>query len=164
MKKIKKILTIFTAFALCLVPLLSAGITAQAEETVTTYYVKYVSDSADWRFQTGGWKEDGYHRELYYLYENIQDGDKLVIEGTGEKTLNMNINANLSELTFFGASLPVVTAKSIDTVYGLFNSSFAVNGDVKNAYLYDNCVCNFNNNVGYLEIIDTASNAIKSAV
>ncbi len=164
MKKFKKMLGVLTALVVCLVPLLGTAMPVQADNTTTTYYVKYVSDgtTSDWRFQTNGWTDDGYHRELYYLKEYIQDGDKLVIEGAGDKTLNLEVNANLSEVTFFACATPVVTAKSIDTVYGLFGSTFAVNGDVKNAYLYENCVCNFNNNVSYMEIINSDGDNIEA--
>ncbi len=166
MKMFKKMLSFLTALALCLAPLLGSTMQVQAEGEPTTYHVKYVNNDtiSDWRFQTGGWKEDGYHRELYYLKENIKDGDKLVIEGTGEKTLNLEVNVHLSEVTFFATSSPVVTAKGIDTVYGLFNSIFAVNGDVGNAYLYEFCVCNFNNNVKYLEAIDSNEDKLNAHV
>lgn len=166
MKKFKKMFGVLMALVVCLIPLLSTCMPVQAEGEVTTYYVKYVNDGtiSDWRFQYGGWTEGGFHRELYYLDTGIKDGDKLVIEGTGDKTLNLQLNANLSEVTFFGTASPVVSATSIDTVYGLFGSTFAVNGNVKNAYIYENCVCNFNNNVSYLEIINSDDYNIEATV
>ncbi|MBQ9142556.1 MAG: hypothetical protein IJX63_12340 [Lachnospiraceae bacterium] len=166
MKKLKKMLGGLMALVVCLIPLLNTTIPAQAAGEVTTYYVKYVNDGtiSDWRFQYGGWTDGGYHRELYYLTQNIKDGDKIVVEGTGDKTLYIEANANLSEVTFFSCATPVVTAKSIDTVYGLFGSKFAVNGDVKNAYVYENSVCNFNNNVSYLEIINSDADNIEATV
>lgn len=166
MKQIKKMLVMLSSLALCIVSLLGTSMPVQAEGTATTYYVKYVSDAnvSDWRFQTGGWTEGGYHRELYYLLQDIKDGDKLVIQGNGEKTLFIDTKVNLGEVTFFGTTGPVVSAKSIDTVYGIFGSTFAVNGDVKNAYLYENCTCNFNNNVSYLEITNTDADNIEATV
>lgn len=166
MKKFKKMLGGFMALVVCLLPLLGTSMPVLAEGEVTTYHVKYVNDGtiSDWRFQYGSWTEGGYHRELYYLNTGIKDGDKLVIEGTGEKTLNLNLNVNLSEVTFFAAASPVVTAKSIDTVYGLFGGTFAVNGDVKNAYIYENCACNFNNNVSYLEVINSDGDNIEATI
>ena len=67
MKMFKKMLSFLTALALCLAPLLGSTMQVQAEGEPTTYHVKYVNNDtiSDWRFQTGGWKEDGYHRELY---------------------------------------------------------------------------------------------------
>lgn len=165
MKKFKKVLGVLMALVVCLVPLAGTAMSVQAEGT-TTYYVKYVNDGtiSDWRFQTGGWTDGGYHRELYYLTSNITDGDKIVVEGSGDKTLVIETNVNLSEVTFFGAATPVVTAKSIDTVYGLFGSKFAVNGNVKNAYVYENSVCNFNNNVSYLEVINSDGDKIEATI
>lgn len=154
MKKLKKIVTLLLAAALMLTPLMSNVMTANAEEPVT-YYVKYVEDIKEWRFQTGEWKDDGYHRELYYLEQDIKDGDVLVVEGN-TSTLNLKVNVRLSNLTYKQANANV-TAKSVDNCYVIFNSYCATNGDVTNAYVYDSSVCNFNNNVTNLEVISTVS-------
>lgn len=59
---------------------------------------------------------------------------------------------NLSSITFNHSHLAVITAKSVENVYVLRDSVAAINGDVKNAHVYDNAVVNFNNNVTNLYI------------
>lgn len=159
MKKLKKIATLLLAAALMLAPIMSNVMTVNAEEPVT-YIVKYVEDIKEWRFQTGEWKDDGYHRELYYLEQDIKDGDVLVIEGN-TSTLNLTVKARLSNLTYKQATANV-TANGVDNCYVIFNSYCATNGDVTNAYVYDSSVCNFNNNVTNLEVISTVSGLTSS--
>ena len=81
MKKIKRMLMALAALVLCIVPILSTPITAQAAEPVT-YWLRYVPEKGEWRFQTGGWVENGYHRELYYMHQDISFPD--LIQGTFE--------------------------------------------------------------------------------
>lgn len=164
MKKFKKLLGGLMAFVVCLVPLLSTAMPVQAAEP-TTYYVKYVDNGtiAEWRMQYGTWNETYSTREIYVLETEIKEGDKVVIEGTGDKGLTLNINVQLSELTFASTSSttpPIVNVKGVDNVYGILGSTFVVNGDVKNAYIYDACVCNLNNNVSYLEITNSVSDCV----
>lgn len=151
MKQIKKMVSMLVAIALlCLVPLSSNTLSVRAAEPVT-YCVKYVAANDEWRFQVGSaWNDSTSHRELYYLKQDIKDGDLLVVEGSGG-SLNLEVNVRLSNLTFNHGN-GVVTAKGIDACYVLKDSTCAVNGDVTNAYVYDNAVCTFNNNVGYLEV------------
>lgn len=152
MKHQKKLFSLLVAFILCLTTFLSTPITANADETATTYYVKYVPAIDEWRFQIGTWETNGYHRELYYMYQDIKDGDLLVIEDTDSVPLNLSLNVSLSNLTIVKGSQIVVTAKSIDEFYCLNNSICAVNADIKNAYVYDGGICNFNSNVSNLEL------------
>lgn len=160
MKRMKKIVSLLTAAVFCLLSLASLSLTANAEEPVT-YYVRYIDD--EWRFQTGSvWDEQGFHRELYYLKQDIKDGDLLVIDGTGARLI-LDLNVRLSNLTSCHANEAIVTAKGIDNCYILENSVFAVNGDVTNAYVYDNARCTFNNNVTNLEIIGK-ENLLKATV
>lgn len=159
MKKIKKLATLLLAAAIALIPAMSNVMTANATEPVT-YCVRYVAEIDEWRFQTGSWEDGGYHRELYYLEQDIKDGDILLVEGNA-KHLDLNVNATLSNLTFKQADA-AVTAKSVDNVYVIFGSYCATNGDVTNAYVYDSSVCNFNNNVTNLEVISTVSGLTSS--
>lgn len=151
MRQIKKIVSMAAAAALlCLAFLGSGSLVVHAEEPVT-YCVKYVAENNEWRFQVGSaWVDGGYHRELYYLKQDIKDGDLLVVEGNAD-TLHLELDVRLSNLTFNHGN-GVVTAKGIDACYVLRDSQAAVNGDITNAYVYDNAVCTFNNNVDYLEV------------
>ncbi|MGN1147772.1 MAG: LPXTG cell wall anchor domain-containing protein [Lachnospiraceae bacterium] len=161
MKQIKKVLSLLAAAVLlCLVPLDSNTLYVKAEEPVT-YYVKYIADINEWRFLPGSsWDENGYHRELYYMLLDIKDGDLLVVEGT-DSMLTLDLNVRLGNLTINHANA-LITAKGIDDCYVLRDSFCAVNGDVTNAYVYDNAVCTFNNNVNYLEV--TGSYGVSEAV
>lgn len=159
MKKARKIITLFAAALLCVLPILSTPITAKAVEP-TTYSVKYDSGSGDWRYMVGQWNDESTSREIYYLKQDIVDGDYLVIAGADGHTLELNVR--LGNLTILStASIPIITVKGIDNLYVLNNSQCVINGDVTNAYIYDRGLCNFNNNVSYLEIIGTSDiNAI----
>lgn len=150
MKKIKKLVVLFSMAILCLLPLWSPALTAQASEP-TTWYVKYVEGISEWRFQKGSWNDTGSHRELYYMQLDIKDGDVIVIDGNGN--LDLSVDARLSNLTIMNPGTSVVTAKSIDNFYAIKNSSSAINCPVTNAYVYDSCSVNFNKDVSYLEII-----------
>lgn len=160
MKKLKKILPVLATFTLCILSFARLPLLVHAEEPVT-YYVKFIDN--EWRFQTGStWDDQGFHRELYYLQQDIKDGDLLVIDGSGSR-LYLELNVRLSNLTSCHANEAVVTAKGIDNCYVLENSIFAVNGDVTNAYVYDNATSTFNNNVTNLEIIGK-ENLLKATI
>lgn len=153
MKKLKKIFTLLVAAAvLVLMPGVNT-LTASAEEPVT-YYIKYLSDDNQWRFQTGStWSDTVQHRELYYAYQDIKDGDSVIIEGANPGFI-FEVSVRLSNVTFLHGSAAVVTAKAIDECYVLRDSVAAINGDVTNAYVYDNARCTFNNNVGTLQVLN----------
>lgn len=154
MKKLKKLVSLLTAVAICvLLPNFSA-LTAHAEEGVT-YYVKYLDSEEAWRFQTGStWDDEGYHRELYYMNQDIKDGDLVIVDGIVSDE-PLNIPAYLSNLTILHGNTAVVTTKGVDHCFILNDSVAAINGDVKNAYVYDNARCTFNNNVDTLLISGT---------
>lgn len=150
MKHIKKSIIIFAAALFCMLPFFATSMTVQAEEPVT-YFVKYVDANNEWRYQTGEWKEGGFHRELYYLQQFIKDGDLIVVDD-GSHELKLEVNVRLSNVTIVNSPAAVITAKSFDKVYVLNNSTCAFNGDVEYAELYDAATVNFNNNVGFIDI------------
>mgnify|MGYP006976103130 CR=1 FL=1 len=152
MKKLKKFVALVTAVAICaLLPGLGT-LTVKAAEPVT-YYVKDTSDG--WRYQVGStWKTDNNGRELYYMNQDIKDGDLVVVEGTGMASKILDIPVALSNLTILHANTVVVNAKSIEDCFVLKDSIAAINGDVNNAYVYNNARCTFNNNVNTLKITD----------
>ena len=156
MKKIKKIVVLFTVALLCLLPILSNPLTVQAEGNPTTYYVKYVTEEGQWRLQYGTWVDGDKGRDLYYLKEGIKDGDLLVIDGN--ESIDLQVNVKLSNLTVVNSTLAIISATSIDDVYVINNSTASVTGDVTNAYVYNSGVANFNTNVANLYIINTNQN------
>ncbi len=152
MKKLKNLLAMIAIAAFVFSPLLGNALTVSAAEPAT-YCLKYVD--GEWRYQPGSsWKSDGYHRELYYFNQEIKEGDQVVVEGSGSE-VPLNIPVKISNLTINQVSFCSVVTKGIDTCYVLGNSTCAINGDVSKAYVYNTSCCNFNNNVGYLELIGT---------
>lgn len=137
--------------ALCVLLPSANTLIASAEEPVT-YYVKYLENDSQWRFQPGSsWDDKGYHRELYYMYEAIKDGDSIVIDGSNPGFI-LEIPVKLKNVTLLHGAAAVVTVSSIDECFILRDSVAAINGNVTNAYVYDNGRCTFNNNVGTLTI------------
>ena len=117
-----------------------------------TYTIQYVESAGEWRFQPNyPWDDQGYHRELYYLHQDMKDGDKLVVMASGHDLL-LELTQHLSNLTFENTPNAVVSANGIDECFVLKDSVAAISGNVTRAYVYDNARCTFNQNVEYLEI------------
>lgn len=163
MKHFKKILSIFAALVLCLSPLFNAPMTANAAGG-TTYYVKYVPTLNEFRYQLGSWQDGQEHLHLSALATNIKDGDLLVIDDTANVGINLNVNVNLSNLTIVAGKSVVVTAKKITDFYALYDTVSAINGDITNAYIYDNSVVNLNNNVNNVIINNTKGDLLEATV
>lgn len=161
MKLFKKTFSLLAVVALCLGFFFSNSVTASAAEPVT-WYLKYVNANNEWRFQKGSWEENGFHRELYYMYQEIKDGDTVVIDST--QGIELNVNVHLKNLTVANANIAIVTAQGYDEVYILNNTVAAINGDIKEAYVYDNCSVNFNNNVGSLRMLSDRNEFSNSSV
>ena len=165
MKKIKKAFTLLTALVLCLVPLFTNDITAEAAEDPITYYVKYLPDSNQWRFQTGGWSDTAVHRDLYYMHQEIKDGSILVIDDAGANTaINLTVNVKLSNLTILSSNLSNITAKHVDNFYSIGASKSIINAPISNAYVYDYSFVNFNTPVDNLEIISSGEDNLHATI
>ena len=162
MKVFKKTITLFVAAILCLTAFFGTPALASAEEGPVVYYIKYVAGISEWRFQKGTWEDSGYHRELYYVYQDIKDGDVVVIDGAYD--INFSVNVRLSNLTLVGTDTAVVTAKGYDYVYAINNATAAINGDVDKADVYAASVVNFNDNVGFLRVLSENDNTLRADV
>ena len=149
MKKAKRIISLFAAALLCALPLLAVPMNAQAAAPVT-YSVSYNEAEDRWYYQTGQWSDENETGDIYYMNEKIKDGDYIVVVDGGNGELNLNVK--LGNLTVVKASAAVIHTKGITDAYVLHHSCCAINGDVKNAYVYSYSVVNFNNNVEKLEI------------
>ena len=163
MKQLKKLLSILAVLALCLSPLFSTPLTANAAGG-TTYYVKYVSSLNNFRYQVGSWQDGQEHFGLDLLHANIKDGDTLVIEDNHDAGIILSVNVALSNLTVLDGNAVVVSAKKITDFYALQGSVSAVNGDITNAYIYDNSVANLNNNVKNVTIINSRGDLLEATV
>ena len=163
MKNFKKILSILAALVLCLLPLFSTPISANAAGG-TTYYVKYVPSLNEFRYQLGSWEEGQEHWHLTSLTANIKDGDLLVIEDNADVGINLNVDVSLSNLTVVDGNLVLVSAKKITDYYALNGSTSSITGDITNAYVYDNSVANINNNVDNVIIINSKGDLLEATV
>lgn len=154
MKKLNKFISLFAAAALLVLLPGTNKLTAAAEEP-TTYYIRSIDD--EWRFQAGSaWDDTVAHRELYYMNEQIKDGDVVIVDGSVAND-PITVNVRLSNLTVKSSDALVFTAKGYDQCFILDNNIAAINGDVKNAYVYGISRCNFNSNVTNLEVIGSGS-------
>lgn len=161
MKQMKKSIMFFAVALFCMVPFFAASMTAQAAEPVT-YYLKYVDNEDEWRYQVGTWQDGGSHRELYYMKQDIKDGDLVVVDGY--EPLDLSVDVRLNNLTVVHGSHIVVAAKSFDNVFVINGSTAAVTGDVTYAEVYDASICNFNSNVGTLKVLSEKENELKASV
>lgn len=166
MKQLKKIFTLLTALVLCVTPLLANTITVHAEGTPTTFYVKYVDNLDSWKFQTGGWSDDAHPRDIYYMHEEIKNGDLLVIDGgsSAQKSITLEVKVSLSNLTVTYSDAALITAQSVDSFYALNDSISVVNAPVKNAFVYDYALVQFNGDVENLEVISSKGELLHATV
>lgn len=188
MKRFQKFVSVLMSaavFASLLALFPAANALRVSADRPTTFYVKYDQDEGSWRMQISNgeegveWRDEDPGRELYYLNngdERAKNGDIVVILPTTEvndagETITVNapsdatieVSARLGNLTVNRVRC-VVHAGGIDSCYVLGNSYAAINGDVTNAYVYDNAICNFNNNVGNLRLISSEENTVNTDV
>ena len=150
MKRLKKTLALFTAALFFVLPLFTQTLTAQAEEPIT-YYLKYLEEDKEWRYQQlTAWDEKDNNGPLSHVLSYIKDGDTIVIDG--DAYITMEFNAHLANLTILNADTIIISTKGVDNYYQ-HDGLCVLNGDVKNAYIYDRSVCNLNNNVTNLNIL-----------
>lgn len=158
MKGIKTLLTTLAVAALLVVLPESSTLTVNAAEA-KNYAVQFCSDynKGEWRYQEdSSFDEDKQHREIYYLLQDLKDGDKIAVynEDTGADALDLG-SAKLGELTFCNTAMTVVYTGGISNCNVLAGSSCSVNGNVDNAHVYDVSAVTFTGNV--TELIATAN-------
>lgn len=112
MKRLKKFVTLFTLAAVCFAIPGLGKITVKAAEP-TTYVLNYSDSSSEWRYkEASSWSAEVQDRELYYLQQNIKDGDYIVIDNDVENNaLALKVSVRLGNLTFKNTvGVPVVYA------------------------------------------------------
>ena len=158
MKKLKKIVTLLTLAAVCLSAPGFGKLTVKAAEP-TTYVVRYLTStnthSDGWYFEVASaWDDNAFHRETYYMMQDIKDGDYVVIEtDASSPTFDLSFPVRLGNLTVNTTATVVPTAKGYDSVYILDGSTASINGDVSHAYVYGSAHATFVNNVDTLEML-----------
>lgn len=126
------------------------AVTAEAAEPVT-YHVKYSADDGDWLYQsnTSIYDDDADSKEVQYLLGELKDGDVVVVynDTVCDTPLNLG-NVHLSNLTMYSnCQWSMVKVGSVDVFYANKGSNCSITGNITNAYVYLNVLCNFNNNV-----------------
>lgn len=151
MKKQSRVLVFLMALLICLAPIFGSALTVKADGAIT-YYVSYVEDKSEWRYQTGNsWDEKMASYDMKSLQASIKDGDLLVIDG--DRRIELAVNVALENLTVVHSTGAVIAAKSINNFFAINDSVSAITGNVTNAYVYDACLVNFNSNVKNLELL-----------
>lgn len=162
MKKLTQIVSLLSITSL-LALLPPNALTASAEEP-TTFSIAYVEDKDEWHYQEGAeFDPDEAHYNVDEIGDDIRNGDLVVVYGNNKNSCSIEIPVYLSNLTIMGAEqYVVVSTNGVTDFFAIMGSVAAVNGDIQNAYLYDNARVTFNNNVGTLDIsadIDSLSYA-----
>ncbi len=157
MKRLKALVT--TLAAVALLATLPQGNTLKAEAAeAKNYAVKYCPDegNGEWRYQEGSTFDDSASdRELYYLLQDLKDGDKVAVynETSTAPALNLG-NVKLGDLTICRTAMTVVYTGGIFECHILAGSVCSVNGDIDYAYVYDVATVTFPGNI--TELIATA--------
>lgn len=155
-QKMRKLVTLLAAAAI-LVGLPAFCFLRTSAASPLTYAVKYLPDRGEWRYQSGTstFDESKNHRELYYLYQELREGDLVVVYNdstTAPPALKLG-NKRLSNLTVTATkSFTIVYSGDVDECYLLGGAFSAINAKVTNAYVYDTVLSNFNRNVTNLFI------------
>lgn len=151
MKTMKKVFAVMLSLCLMFTAFCFTKVEVEAADPVT-YTLRAVN--GEWRYQPNyPWDESAGHRELYYMHQSIKDGDKLVVDDAST-SLDLTLYQRLSNITIARSADSVIHTPGVDNVYMLSGTVAAINGDVTNAYVYDNVKVNFNNSVDYLELND----------
>ncbi len=150
----KKLLSIFAVACFALILWSQNIITASAAEP-TTYVVKYDSSKDEWYYQIGSAWDDTVpppRREIYYMIQEMKDGDYVVVDSTDNRG-TLALDFTLGNLTILPHSTALITCKGVQEYYQLHDSAVSLTANVEKAFVYDNAVANFNNNVNTLELI-----------
>lgn len=156
MKKIKMFAAVLaTVLGLSMIPAVNV-VTAEAAEPAT-YYVKYNVEKGDWLFQdntsTSAYNDDAAGREMYYLLNNMKDGDVVVVSNdTGGAPLLDLGDVHLGSLTITNGQFTMVKVGSVDNFFANNGSYSSITGKITNAYVYLNTITNFNSEVKLLSL------------
>lgn len=129
----------------------AGALTVSAAESVT-YYLMYEdapNDQGDWWYQLGSeWDENAEHKQLYYMTEQLKDGDAVIIGNAAPTQLVLNVHLNNLTIKNTTGSLAMVSVTGgIDYCYFLDNTYGSVTGNVFNGYVYGASTANFCSNV-----------------
>lgn len=156
MKRIKTFAALFVAAAAMLLLPGSFSLKASAAEP-TTFYIEYDPDGYGWqvRLETDAWKREQEPPMVMQVYHMLaKDGDYVVVTNTEENADQLDLGSvKLGNLTLVDCpSFTMIKAVSITDFFALANSCSSISAPITNAYVYDPCVVNFNEDVDNLLI------------
>ena len=161
MKLFRRVLaTVMAVALLAFVPGFNAA-TAKAEGAVT-YSLKYVNSLSEWRVQKlAQWDDGRENGALSFLYNNLKDGDSVVVWGADDAAPldNLKLDANVTNLTLYGVTKGVVVYanKNIKDIYVVKGSAASLHGTYENVHVFDNCSANINDNVKFVQVSKESS-------
>lgn len=155
MKKLKALVITLAVAALMVLLPEATSVTANAAEA-KNYAVKYISNDSQWRYQEGStFDESKYHREIYYLLQDLKDGDKVAVYSDVSNASELNLGSvKLGELTICGTVWAPVRTGGVTLCNVLAGSTCSISGDIDTAHVYDVATVTFVSNV--TELIATA--------
>lgn len=159
MRIMKKLMTSVLCMAAAI--LVFAGFQMTAEAAGKTYYLLYSSGDGEYRGYDQPWDAGqtvpDFSADVLDLF--MQDGDNVVIYSTDLKKFDLSFQKSVGELTIVGDGIVLVGFASSDKVHVTKDTTVVLSGDAKEVYVYDNGICNINNNVGTLHLVeDTMKN------
>lgn len=168
MKKMTKLVSMLLIAALLVITPGPGTMTTKAAAPLT-YSIGYDTDMNEWRWQILPAYDITLESEpISKLDAYVKDGDIIVVYNEGApEGVTFNVSARLSNLTIVGTGngVNLPGASYVDEFFALKGCVTAVNADIKNAHVYDNCIVTFNKNVEDLEIISapTVYNAVTTS-
>ncbi len=144
---------LFTAVLAVAAALMLLPPTEVSAEEPATYSVSYISDESGW-YYTEGSEFKGGACGVEFLRQRLKDGDIVVVynDFDGGKLLDLG-SVRLSNLTIAGgATWAMVQVGSVDNLYALGGSTSSISAPVTNANIYNDAVCNLNDNVDVLTL------------
>ena len=167
-KFVKKLAACMAAAALLMLLPQGNAVTVHADEP-SSYAVKFVPDKG-WVFQyyTNTFDDSAECAEIRYLRDYAKEGDVVVVYNDVGTFVPLDLSGtHLSNITLVqNTQQTILNAGTVDDLYVLGGSYCAINGNVKNANVYDLSVCTFNDNVGTLTIyaLDSTHKWVTSTV
>lgn len=154
MKKFTKIVPLLAASALLVLLPTSNALTASAA-TPETYTIFYSDDEKAWCYANSeDAAKDKYDDDIEDLYDEIKDGDHVVIFGDDDEIETFELPVRLSTLTVMncGSSYVIVHTNGINEVQAGNGAVFSVTGDVQNAYVHNDAEVTFHGQINMLSI------------
>lgn len=154
MKKFTKVVSLLAASAL-LVLLPNANALTASADTPNTFTIFYVEEEGEWCYLDNSSKdEDDYEDDIEDFYDEVQNGDNVVIFGYEGQKETFEIPAYLNSLTVMscGSSYLIIYTNGVSEVQAGNDAFFSVTGDVQNAYVHNDAKVTFHGHVNMLTI------------